>query len=306
MIFSNKIQDALKINENIYEGIDGSNAILENLSNRSVRKLSDSIKVSLYAPETQMYRREQESSLALEFRTDIDTNFSEKKKSIVNALKTYDMSPLRRNFGVSTSRGAIMNAFADALQSLSSDFQHRDMCNLENMKVTSENNLMLFSLPEIADDNTFGTMCMAYIASVCAMDDDAVHVFKFIRSETLNYRARSIVQNGNAGSTTGFAPYTEAGLTGLGQIVGVADTGLDESSCYFYDVAGFASRTTLSTAKPDFTKRKVVQYTYLPEADVSDVNDGHGTHVCGTVAGMNSGSSSEGLLYNGVAPGAKV
>ena len=87
----------------------------------------------------------------------------------------------------------------------------------------------------------------------------------------------------------------------------MADTGLDESSCYFYDEeTGLIRRTLLSAAKKDWSKRKVVQFTYLAEADVTDVKNGHGTHVCGTVAGSNLGSASEGSLYNGVAPDAQV
>jgi hypothetical protein len=200
-----------------------------------------------------------------------------------------------------------MNSFADALTALSTDFQHRDPCNLDSMKVTLENDMMIFSLPEIADDNTFGSMCLAYISSFIAMDNDAIHVFKFIRAETQNYRARSIVQTGTAGNTAGFTPYTEAGVTGQGNVVGVADTGLDESSCYFYDDdLGFAPRTFVSKAQKDWARRKVVQFTYLPEADIIDVKDGHGTHVCGTVAGANTGSANEGSMYDGVAPGAKV
>lgn len=306
MLFSNKLQDALKIDDNIYDAIDESATILELFSSHEVRRLSESIKMSLYAPETHTSHIEQ-NCLALEFRTDVETNFSNKRDSLVAALKAYDMNTLRRNFGVSTSRGEIMNAFADSLTALSTDYQHRDPCNIENMQVTFENDLLVFSLSQIAGDNTFGSMCLAYLASTIAMDNDAVHVFKFIRAETQNYRARSIVQTGTAGNTAGFAPYTDAGVTGKGQVVGVADTGLDESSCYFYDNnAGFIPRTLIDKASKDWTRRKVVQFTYLPEADVTDVKNGHGTHVCGIVAGENLGSESEGSIYNGVAPSAKV
>lgn len=87
----------------------------------------------------------------------------------------------------------------------------------------------------------------------------------------------------------------------------MTDTGLDESSCYFYDeMTGLIPRTLISATKKDWSKRKVVQFTYLPEADVTDVKNGHGTHVCGIVAGSNLGSASEGSLYNGVAPDAQV
>ena len=116
-----------------------------------------------------------------------------------------------------------------------------------------------------------------------------------VRAETQNYRSRGIVQTGDPGNNPRATPYSAAGLTGKGQVVGVSDTGLDESSCYFYDEDnGFIERTHLNSPKRDWGRRKVVQFTYLPEADTTDVENGHGTHVCGTVAGANLGSDSEG------------
>ncbi len=56
--------------------------------------------------------------------------------------------------------------------------------------------------------------------------------------DILNYRARSILQTATVGSASGFAPYFDAGLTGQGQVVGIADTGLDVTSCYFADQSG--------------------------------------------------------------------
>lgn len=77
--------------------------------------------------------------ISVEFRVDDKKNMSEKKISIVDSLQRYDVSIMRRNFGVSTSRVAIMNNYADALTALSTDFQHRDPCNLVSMKATLEN-----------------------------------------------------------------------------------------------------------------------------------------------------------------------
>jgi hypothetical protein len=51
-MFSNKLQDALKVDPSIYESIDASAAALEELSDVSLRRLSDAIKLNLYAPET--------------------------------------------------------------------------------------------------------------------------------------------------------------------------------------------------------------------------------------------------------------
>lgn len=53
-------------------------------------------------------------------------------------------------------------------------------------------------------------------------------------------------------------------------------------------------KTLYKSPKHDWSQRKVVQFTYLPEADKTDVPNGHGTHVCGTVAGSNLGADGEG------------
>lgn len=64
---------------------------------------------------------------------------TEKKTTISDNLYRYDVSIMRRNFGVSTSRVAVMNNYADAITALSTDFQHQDPCNIMSMKMTLEN-----------------------------------------------------------------------------------------------------------------------------------------------------------------------
>lgn len=107
------------------------------------------------------------------------------------------------------------------------------------------------------------------------------------RPTTLNYRARSIQQSGKVGFSRQHCPYTAAGLTGGGQIVGIADTGLDEKSCFFNDLSGQVGRSLVSSPRHDKRRRKVVQYARLPPADAFDVTNGHGTHVVGTAVGNN-------------------
>lgn len=75
----------------------------------------------------------------------------------------------------------------------------------------------------------------------------------------------------------------DIGLDGSGQIVGIADTGIDD-------------------AHPDFADRIVGIETWGRAGDHSDPI-GHGTHVAGTIAG--SGAASNGIL-RGAAPGAKI
>ena len=83
------------------------------------------------------------------------------------------------------------------------------------------------------------------------------------------------------------------GLTGAGQIVAVADTGLDTGS--------------LSDIHADFAGRVVAAYgwtngAYNPSASWADTHS-HGTHVCGSILGTGAKSSGQ---YKGMAHEAKL
>ena len=90
--------------------------------------------------------------------------------------------------------------------------------------------------------------------------------------------------------------------------MGVADTGLDDRSCYFIDSTqkNDIKRGSVSNPFTDMSRRKVVQYSHLDKADTEDLTAGHGTHVIGTVAGYNEQPLSKNGQYSGVAPGAKI
>jgi hypothetical protein len=88
-----------------------------------------------------------------------------------------------------------------------------------------------------------------------------------------------------------------ANLTGEGQIIGVADTGIDSTSCFFKDsTEDFPYDTT------NYNHRKVVSYiTYIDATDFT----GHGTATSGIAAGqcaVEDGFSD----YNGAAYNAKI
>lgn len=96
-----------------------------------------------------------------------------------------------------------------------------------------------------------------------------------------NSGSRGVVQS----DSPGFTPLYSAGLTGLGQIVGVADSRVDFNQCAFFD-----------TVAPGPTHRKLLAYN-----STSFVFATHGTHVAGSAVG-DAGAFDE---NRGVAFGAK-
>ena len=83
-----------------------------------------------------------------------------------------------------------------------------------------------------------------------------------------------------AGTSTD-TPFWDAGITGAGQVIGVGDTGADRANCYLNGADKF-----------------VLVRTIQGQDDVDE--DGHGTHVCGSVAGHSSisGADADGAAYD--------
>jgi subtilisin family serine protease len=105
-------------------------------------------------------------------------------------------------------------------------------------------------------------------------------------------------------------PLQHIGITGTGRIIGVADTGMDDQSCFFKDKYAEFPYDYLN-----LSHRKVVYYnTYVDGED----QDGHGSAVAGTAAGRCGAtygfededgaisSSDEASQYDGQAWDAKI
>ena len=86
--------------------------------------------------------------------------------------------------------------------------------------------------------------------------------------------------------------YKRHNLNGQNVLVGVGDTGIDLMSTFFYDPDHSVRKAESGSSK----HRKVSLYVPLFGSDET-ATDGHGTHVCGTIAGKAYGSSSD-SLYN--------
>jgi len=91
----------------------------------------------------------------------------------------------------------------------------------------------------------------------------------------------------------------QKGILGAGQIVGLADTGIDYDNCFFHDAAmpvpprclgpGFVQ----NTACIDHSHRKIVTYRRFETSDFQDYPNGHGTHVAGSIAGSTTNTVAQ-------------
>jgi hypothetical protein len=109
----------------------------------------------------------------------------------------------------------------------------------------------------------------------------------------VNDTTKWVVQSNVTSST----PIWDHGIHGEGQLAAVMDSGLDYNSCWFRETGG---------AAPGPSHRKVVSYVAYGGNPYDGCDIGHGTHVCGTLAGDQSYINAGNYNYNGMAYAAKL
>mmetsp|Transcript_101235 Transcript_101235/g.179836 ORF Transcript_101235/g.179836 Transcript_101235/m.179836 type:complete len:961 (+) Transcript_101235:38-2920(+) len=90
------------------------------------------------------------------------------------------------------------------------------------------------------------------------------------------------------------------GLLGIGQTIGLGDTGVLTDSCSFHDAAQQVPFGTTSSSH-----RKIAGY-FTAGGDTQDGPHGHGTHIAGSILGQVEGGPQAGQPDNGVAPAARL
>lgn len=101
-----------------------------------------------------------------------------------------------------------------------------------------------------------------------------------------NYAASKIMTGVKNEQDETVPRFWKNGIKGEGQIVGVADSGLDHSNCLFYD------ETLAVTLNSVMTNHRSLYYYQTLTSSIGDDSGGHGTHVSGSVIGSTAGSNA--------------
>ena len=133
---------------------------------------------------------------------------------------------------------------------------------------------------QCADENTQRVRA-GVVARALAAHPRVLWVERRAEVKPLNKFASFVVQSGRPESHA----LWRRGIAGRGQVVAVADTGVDHDSCFFHD-----PERAIPFNKFDPAHRKIVAYHTSAEITPRDLVggdqiDGHGTHTSGTVAG---------------------
>lgn len=245
-----------------------------------------------------------------ESASDLISSTTRRVKSV---LASKSFAALDAMNSVATHRHDGTNAWAEAHASVHPSIDSKQLRGIASPEMCRYSSLTFddvhggFSLKglDAVSGSTVPRACMANLVASLAMQPGVLQVVLKPRARLFNDYSKSIIQNDVASPSSTNHVYNAAGLDGTGQIVAVGDSGVDDKHCAFINSDGSSVTRTISpdsTSQPN--NRKLIQYIrmYSNFGFNQDTNGGHGSHVCGTVAGKNQGTWS----YDGHAPGAKM
>eukprot|EP01038_Epipyxis_sp_PR26KG_P016558 gene16558-22606_t len=190
---------------------------------------------------------------------------------------------------------SLLQSYFSSVDNSNSNILQVPACS--NIKQLTSINYYRHSI-ELEDLSAFSINCIISLIHFAVASPNVLRISTFSRPILMNFEARGLLQGGRMN----VEPYKMMGLTGEGQICGIADSGLNDLSCFFIDDSRlYPTVTTNRSGAIEWNRRKVIQYTAF--ADSCDEKGGHGTHVSGSVAGSSKELFSD---MNGMAPDAKI
>lgn len=156
---------------------------------------------------------------------------------------------------------------------------HRTMSETSNcdeiaseLRVDSFGDTIMFAPSSSSQGGDWHTCLRMFLVDL-SLHDNICFVGAYEDPQILNDLASGILQSGSANSK----PFYSVGLDGSGQVVALADSGIDIDNCYFYDSKQSTpkSPTGSLTGPVNALARKVIQYVAF--ADDDDYSSGHGS-----------------------------
>lgn len=191
-------------------------------------------------------------------------------------------------------------------------------CDMEGLKVTVLANGRSMIIGGIdGNGNAFKAVtdeCMSLLLAFLTLQPqviriDARHGAVRLGTETADHSVASwVIESG----VLNHWPILDAGIDGTGQLLGIADTGVNQNHCLFASEDG-SSVPRSQNWEPivDMSQRKIVQYVSVTGTKGGQPDTGHGSHVAGTMVGSLTNGSVDPTIgnsgeYNGIASGAKL
>ena len=205
---------------------------------------------------------------------------------------------------------ALANAWQSALSSVGGCDAAAGACQFT---AESTDTISVKGIPDAAAAGGGGESAIEAGARIVMAQEQAMFMEPAVKYTTSNKYAQWVVQAGGGGEeateatpqpTVRRQPLLWArGLHGEGEMVGVADSGLDHESCFFRDDT-VPITPALNRVNNSPNHRKVKQYAAFADATEGEDN-GHGTHVCGSIVGHDHKNEGQ-AEFNGVAYEAKL
>jgi hypothetical protein len=156
---------------------------------------------------------------------------------------------------------------------IKSDVNSISISGLSSLLQSRENKYYISNNNDIYN-NDKNNACIANLLANFANHPNIINIAIKPKMRVFNNNGKSIVQANSTNNT--HTPYTNIGLNGSNQIIGVGDSGLDDYQCFFSnDDGSVVQRSSYLSPTYDKSKRKVIQYIDYMNG-IEETQQGHG------------------------------